>query len=375
MSATLALAKALIARESVTPHDNGCQAMLAERLGALGFNCESMPCGEVSNLWAEIGSHGPLLVFAGHTDVVPSGDPGQWQSPPFTPSERNNCLYGRGAADMKSSLAAMVTAAERLCADGPPPGRLAFLLTSDEEGAAVDGTVKVVQKLLERGVQIDYCLVGEPSSSARLGDTVKIGRRGSLSGKLCFQGSRGHVAYPHLADNSVHGGLPVLTELIALDWDQGNEQFPPTSLQISNVRAGDGASNVIPGSFEVDFNLRYSTEITAGEIKQRVTELLDRHNYDYKIDWRWSGEPFLTQPAELIEATRAAIREIAGIETELSTAGGTSDGRFIAPTGAQVVELGPVNASIHKTDEFVCIADLEPLSQMYERIAQRLFQG
>ena len=341
MTDTLALARALIERASVTPDDAGCQDLIAERLGALGFRVERLPFGEVNNLWAEIGDHGPLLVFAGHTDVVPAGDPAEWDTDPFVPSERDGYLYGRGAADMKSSLAAMVTAAERFCRRGRPAGRLGFLITSDEEGVAVDGTVRVMQTLLERGVQIDFCVVGEPSSTEVLGDVIKVGRRGSLSARLRFLGSKGHVAYPQLADNAVHGGLPALAELITLEWDQGNDHFPPTTLQISNIRAGVGAGNVIPGSMEVDFNLRFSTEIDAAGIRQRV---------------------------ELIAAVRKAIADETGVETRLSAAGGTSDGRFIAPTGAQVVELGPVNATIHKVNERVAIADLEPLSRIYEAV-------
>ncbi|MEX2468740.1 MAG: succinyl-diaminopimelate desuccinylase, partial [Pseudohongiellaceae bacterium] len=364
MTDTLALARSLIERASVTPEDGGCQDIIGARLETLGFRVERMPFGAVSNLWAEIGTHGPLLVFAGHTDVVPAGDPAEWDSDPFQASERDGYLYGRGAADMKSSLAAMVTAAERFCARGQPAGRLGFLITSDEEGVAVDGTVRVMQTLLERAVQIDYCVVGEPSSSATLGDTIKVGRRGSLSGRLRFLGSKGHVAYPQLADNAVHGGLSALNELIVLEWDRGNAYFPPTSLQISNVRAGVGAGNVIPGRMEVDFNLRFSTETDAATIRQRVGELLDRHGYRYEIDWQLSGEPFLTRAPELIAAATESIADITGVTTESSTAGGTSDGRFIAPTGAQVVELGPVNATIHKVNERVRIADLEPLSQI-----------
>lgn len=374
MTDTLALARSLIERASVTPEDAGCQDIIGARLEALGFRVERMPFGAVSNLWAETGTRGPLLVFAGHTDVVPAGDPAEWDSDPFQPSERDGYLYGRGAADMKSSLAAMVTAAERFCARGRPEGRLGFLITSDEEGVAVHGTVKVMQTLLERGVQIDYCVVGEPSSSATLGDTIKVGRRGSLSGRLRFLGSKGHVAYPQLADNAVHGGLSALDELIALEWDRGNAYFPPTSLQISNVRAGVGAGNVIPGRMEVDFNLRFSTETDAASIRQRVGELLDRHGYRHEIDWQLSGEPFLTRAPELIAAATQSIAAITGVTTEPSTAGGTSDGRFIAPTGAQVVELGPVNATIHKVNERVRIADLEPLSQIYEALMEKLLR-
>ncbi len=372
MSATVELARQLIARPSVTPSDEGCQSIIAARLEAIGFRIEAMPFGDVENLWAEYGDNGPLFVFAGHTDVVPAGPLTDWQSEPFAPQERDGFLYGRGAADMKSSLAAMVTACERLLAKRQLNGRIGFLITSDEEGVAINGTRKVMSCLLERGVQIDYCLVGEPSSTEQLGDVVKIGRRGSLSGNLEILGTRGHVAYPHLADNAIHRGIPALQALLGLEWDQGNDVFPPTSLQISNVRAGEGANNVIPGRFEIEFNLRYSTEIDAATIKQRVSDALDDQNVHYKLDWHLSGEPFLTRSPELIDAVSAGIKAVTGLETELSTAGGTSDGRFIAPTGAQVVELGPVNATIHKVNECVRIADLEPLSAIYESVLEQL---
>lgn len=372
MNTTLQLACDLIARQSVTPEDAGCQQLLAERLSALGFTVEHMPFGEVSNLWAEIGSNGPLLVFAGHTDVVPTGDETEWQSPPFTASERDGYLYGRGAADMKSSLAAMVTACEAFLASRQPRGRIGFLITSDEEGVAINGTRKVMETLLQRGVQIDYCVVGEPSSTEQLGDVVKIGRRGSLSGRLTVEGVEGHVAYPHLASNPIHTALPALAALAAEQWDQGNEAFPPTSFQISNIHAGVGANNVIPGEMLVDFNLRFSTESNAKGLRERIEAILDKHQVQYAIDWHLSGEPFLTRSGELLDATSAAIRKVTGLDTERSTAGGTSDGRFIAPTGAQLLELGPVNASIHKVNERVRIEDLEKLSAIYQEILSGL---
>lgn len=370
--ATLQLTRALIERESVTPADAGCQELIAERLEAMGFRIEHLPFGEVRNLWAEIGSQGPLLVFAGHTDVVPPGDRTQWQSPPFTPTERDGQLWGRGAADMKSSLAAMVCACERFLERRQPVGRIGFLITSDEEGPAVDGTRKVMSTLLSRNVQIDYCLVGEPSSSDRLGDVIKIGRRGSLGGRLRLLGTQGHVAYPQLARNAVHEGLDALRALLDLEWDSGNESFPPTSLQISNVNAGTGATNVIPGTLTVDFNLRFSTEIDAQTIQRRVEEMLQAQDCPWELDWNLSGEPFLTRASELINAVSDSVEAELGYRPEPGTGGGTSDGRFIAPTGAQLVELGPVNASIHKIDEHVRIADLEPLSRLYEGVLERL---
>ncbi|MCI5107575.1 MAG: succinyl-diaminopimelate desuccinylase [Pseudomonadales bacterium] len=372
MNPTLSLAKTLIERPSVTPDDAGCQDILAERLAALGFKIEHLPFGEVRNLWAEIGSHGPLLVFAGHTDVVPSGPEEEWQSPPFSATERDGFLYGRGAADMKSSLAAMVTACEDFLAARQPSGRIAFLITSDEEGPAIDGTRKVMETLLARQLQIDYCVVGEPSSTDLLGDVIKIGRRGSLSARLHIHGTEGHVAYPHLADNPIHRAMPILHSITSVVWDQGNEAFPPTSLQISNIRAGVGANNVIPGVVEVDFNLRFSTETTAAEIRRRIETLLQESGCRYDIDWHLSGEPFLTRSGELLDAVSASIQEVTGRTTERSTAGGTSDGRFIAPTGAQLVELGPCNASIHKVNESVRIADLEDLSAIYRNILEKL---
>ena len=373
MSETLDLAIDLIARPSVTPEDAGCQHLMMKRLAAAGFVNEPLRFGEVDNLWSRRGTQGPLFCFAGHTDVVPPGPREEWHSDPFVPEVRDGLLYGRGAADMKGSLAAMVTAVERFVARHPGHrGSIAFLITSDEEGPAVDGTVKVVETLQARGERIDWCLVGEPSSTERVGDVVKNGRRGSLGARLVVHGVQGHVAYPHLARNPVHQALPALAELAATEWDRGNTFFPPTTFQISNIRAGTGATNVIPGDLEVLFNFRYSTETDDAQLRQRVETVLDAHGLDYAIEWTLSGHPFLTAEGELVEATRAAIREIAGIDTELSTAGGTSDGRFIAPTGAQVLELGPVNATIHKVNECVSVADLDTLSATYERLLERL---
>lgn len=364
----LALAQALIQRASVTPDDAGCQALLAERLQACGFHIHNLPFGEVENLWALRGNSGPLLVFAGHTDVVPPGDLAKWNCDPFQPQIREGLLYGRGAADMKSSLAAMVVAVERFCAQHPQHrGRIGFLITSDEEGPSINGTRKVVEWLAEQGEQIDYCIVGEPSSSQRLADTIKNGRRGSLGAKLSINGKQGHVAYPHLALNPIHKAAAFMAELCALQWDAGNEHFPPTCLQITNVQAGVGADNVIPGSLNLQFNLRFSTETSEALIRQRVEALLQQHGLDHEIHWRLSGLPFLTRPGALLNAVSQAVAQQCGYAPELSTAGGTSDGRFIAPTGAEVVELGPVNASIHKINEHVAVADLEPLAGIYQQ--------
>jgi succinyl-diaminopimelate desuccinylase len=373
LSATAQLAMELIRRPSVTPEDGGCQPIIGTRLAKIGFRIEPMPFGEVTNLWARRGDASPLLAFAGHTDVVPPGPLDQWRSPPFSPEVRDGFLYGRGAADMKGSLAAMVTACEAFVAAHPRHrGSIAFLLTSDEEGPAVNGTVKVVEALSARGERIDWCVVGEPTSLKQAGDVIKNGRRGSLTGRLRVQGVQGHVAYPHLADNPVHRASAALAELCAITWDRGNAHFPPTTFQISNVHAGTGADNVIPGELEAVFNFRYSTELGQATLRRRVEELLTHHGLRYTLDWRLSGEPFLTPVGELVEATRAAIRDVDGLEAELSTSGGTSDGRFIAPTGAQVIELGPVNATIHKLDECVAVADLERLSAQYRRILERL---
>jgi len=373
MSDTLELAIDLISRPSVTPEDAGCQPLMMQRLAALGFRTEPLRFGEADNFWARRGDGVPLFCFAGHTDVVPTGPREHWQSDPFRPEIRNGLLYGRGAADMKGSLAAMITASERFVAQHPDHrGSIAFLITSDEEGPSVNGTVKVVEVLEARGEKIDWCLVGEPSSEQRLGDVVKNGRRGSLGGVLTVRGIQGHVAYPHLARNPVHEAAPALAELAATEWDQGNEFFPRTTFQISNIHAGTGASNVIPGVCEVTFNFRYSTETTHEALRQRVETVLDRHGLDYKIEWTLSGLPFLTPRGELVEAAQNAIKAVGGIDPVLSTAGGTSDGRFIAPTGAQVLELGPLNATIHKVDECVGVEDLDRLSAMYERILQGL---
>ena len=373
MSPTLELARELVRRPSVTPDDAGCQALIAGRLAPLGFRIEPMPCGEVTNLWARRGDTGPLLCLAGHTDVVPPGPLEDWTSPPFEPTIRDGRLYGRGAADMKGSLAAMVTAVEGFLAHNPGhEGSIAFLLTSDEEGPSVDGTVRVVERLLARGEAIDYALVGEPSSRERLGDTIKNGRRGSLNGFLTVHGKQGHVAYPNLAKNPFHAAAPALAALCAEVWDRGNAHFPPTSLQIANLQMGTGAENVIPGRLTAQFNLRFSTELTSEVIDQRVRRILDAGGFDYDLRWRLSGNPFLTPAGELVDAARAAIAEVEGIETQLSTSGGTSDGRFIAPMGAQVMELGPINASIHQVDEHVGVEELEHLSDIYRCILERL---
>ncbi len=375
-SPSLALAMELIRRRSVTPEDAGCQALLARRLKPLGFTIDWMRFGEVENLWARRGTEGPLFVFAGHTDVVPPGPEEQWQSPPFEPTLRDGHLYGRGAADMKSSIAAMVTACERFLATHPEPkGSIAFLITSDEEGPAVDGTVKVVERLEQRNEKIDWCLVGEPTCANHLGDTLKNGRRGSLGGRLWVLGKQGHIAYPHLAKNPIHAALPALTELTAIQWDEGNAFFPATSFQISNIHGGTGATNVIPGELEVLFNFRFSTEVTEETLRQRVESLLETHGLDYELEWTLSGHPYLTRPGQLVEACRRAIREVTGIEAELSTSGGTSDGRFIAPTGAQVVEFGPLNATIHQIDERIGIEELEQLSRVYEQTLEQLLGG
>jgi succinyl-diaminopimelate desuccinylase len=372
-SRTLDYTCELIRRASVTPEDAGCQQWLADKLTGLGFHCEPLRFGEVDNLWARRGSEGPLLVFAGHTDVVPTGDVGKWSSDPFQPEIRDGMLYGRGAADMKSSIAAWLVAVEDFIAANPDHrGSIGWLITADEEGPAVNGTVKVVQHLEARQEKIDYCLVGEPSSTTRMGDTIKNGRRGSLGGRLLVRGVQGHVAYPHLADNPIHRVAPALAELAAETWDHGNEFFPATSFQISNIRSGTGATNVIPADCEVLFNFRFSTELTADDLKTRTEAVLDKHGLDYELEWNLSGQPFLTARGALVDAAVSAIRQVTGIDTELSTAGGTSDGRFIAPTGAQVVELGPINATIHKIDEHTPVAELEPLSQVYLKIMEQL---
>jgi len=373
MSPTVELSRALIARPSVTPDDQGCQQLLAERLQALGFVIEHLRFGDVDNLWARHGSDAPLFVFAGHTDVVPPGPLDEWATAPFDPVIKDGYLYGRGAADMKSSIAAMVTACERFLPAHPDhKGSIAFLITSDEEGPSVNGTVKVVEALQARNEQIDWCLVGEPSSKDQTGDTIKNGRRGSLNGILEIRGKQGHVAYPHLADNPIHRAAPALAELATVEWDTGNEFFPPTTFQISNIKAGSGTENVIPGVLKILFNLRFSTESTTTSLQSRVEEILTRHGLDYEISWKLSGAPFLTPAGALVDAARTAIQSTIGVETLLSTSGGTSDGRFIAPTGAQVVELGPVNATIHQTNECVNVAELDRLSVIYEKILKQL---
>jgi succinyl-diaminopimelate desuccinylase len=373
LSEVLALTKDLLARASVTPEDAGCQEVMIARLAALGFRIERMRFGEVDNFWARHGESAPLLCFAGHTDVVPSGPAEAWTSPPFIPTERDGALWGRGAADMKAGLAAMVVAVEEFLAATPAPaGSIAFLVTSDEEGPATDGTKAVIEALEARGEKIDWCVVGEPSSRDRLGDVLRIGRRGSLSGDLVISGVQGHVAYPESAVNPLHKLAPVLAELVSLQWDPGNESFPPTSFQLTNLHSGTGFRNVIPGSAELKFNIRYSTEQTMESLQARIHEILDRHGLDYRISWRDAGRPFLTRRGPFLETVREVVREVAGIEPEMSTGGGTSDGRFIAPTGAAVVELGPINASIHKIDEHVRIADLEPLKDLYLGIMRRL---
>lgn len=374
----LALTRALLGRASVTPEDAGCQALLGERLAALGFLCRPMPFAEVSNLWAVHGADdaGPLVMFAGHTDVVPTGPEADWSSPPFEPTLRDGYLYGRGAADMKSSLAAMVVACERFLTDHPEhPGRIAFLITSDEEGPALHGTRAVIEALGAEGQRADYCIVGEPSSGRALGDTVRVGRRGSLNGELTVHGVQGHVAYPDQADNPIHGLAPALAELAAIRWDEGNDQFPPTSWQVSNIHAGTGAGNVIPGRATLSCNFRFSTEQTPQRLQQRFEDVLRRHGLRFEMNWSLSGEPFLTAPGALIDAVRGSITEVTGLDPELSTSGGTSDGRFIAPTGCQVVELGPGNATIHKVDERVAIAELEPLAEIYAGVLRRLLPG
>ncbi len=372
-SASLALTQELIRRPSVSPEDQGCLQVIGERLSALGFRIERMPFGPVENLWALHGDEAPLLCFAGHTDVVPTGPREEWHTDPFEPVVRDGVLYGRGAADMKSGLAAMITATERFIAKHPKhAGTLGFLLTSDEEGPSVDGTRRVMEVLETRGEKITWCIVGEPTSTDALGDMIKIGRRGSLSGKLTVHGVQGHVAYPHLADNPVHAAAPALAELASRVWDKGNEFFQPTTFQISNISAGTGAPNVIPGELKARFNIRFSTEQTVEKLQQTITEILNRHNVNYTLEWFVSGLPFFTPPGELSNAVVQAIKEKTGRVPDLSTTGGTSDGRFIAPTGAQVVELGVVNATIHKVNENVRIADIDTLSETYERVMELL---
>lgn len=373
MSDTLELAKDLISRPSLTPEDSGCQALIAERLSNIGFKIENMRFGETDNLWARRGTEGPLFAFAGHTDVVPAGPEENWKFPPFEPTIDKGILYGRGTADMKGSIASMLVACERFIKQNPDHnGSIAFLITSDEEGPAHDGTVKVVETLEARNEKIDWCLVGEPSSTNNVCDVIKNGRRGSLGCTLKVKGKQGHVAYPHLAKNPIHEFAPVLKVLVETEWDQGNEFFPPTTFQVSNIHSGTGVTNVIPGECEIIFNFRFSTAITDSQIRERVETILNEHNVDYEINWALSGQAFITGRGELVSATQRAIKDVCGIDSELSTAGGTSDGRFIAPTGAQVVELGPLNATIHQVNECVAVADLDTLSDVYENILNNL---
>ena len=373
MSDVLNLTKQLINRRSVTPEDAGCMALMADILRPLGFVVEQLDFGDTQNVWIRKGKDYPLFCFAGHTDVVPSGPAEKWQTPPFEATEKDGYLYGRGAADMKGSLAAMVISAKRFVEQHPGhKGSIAFLLTSDEEGPFINGTTKVIDTLEARNEKITWCIVGEPSSTKQLGDVVKNGRRGSLTGDLVVKGIQGHVAYPHLAKNPIHLAAPALAELASQHWDNGNAYFPPTSFQISNINGGTGAGNVIPGELAVCFNFRFSTESSNEQLIERVTHILDKHQLDYELNWTYNGQPFLTDSGELVAATVQAIKYCTGLDTELSTAGGTSDGRFIAPTGAQVIELGPVNATIHKIDECVKIADLDSLATVYQDILGRL---
>ncbi|KFI06574.1 succinyl-diaminopimelate desuccinylase [Massilia sp. BSC265] len=372
-SRTLLLAEELIALDSVTPHDRGCQERLKELLAPLGFHCETIASNGVTNLWARKGTAAPVFVFAGHTDVVPTGPEHQWASSPFTPTRRDGKLYGRGASDMKTSIAAMVVACEEFIAANPDhKGSIAFLITSDEEGPAVDGTVVVCERLEERGETLDYCVVGEPTSVHVLGDTIKNGRRGSLSGHLVIKGIQGHIAYPHLARNPIHQAAPALAELAAEVWDEGNEYYAPTSWQISNIQAGTGATNVIPGHVSLDFNFRFSTASTADGLEARVHAILDRHGLDYELQWTLSGQPFLTPKGLLSDTLCNAIYEELGVQTELSTTGGTSDGRFIARICPQVIEFGPPNASIHKIDEHIELRYIDPLKNIYRRTLEQL---
>lgn len=372
-SPILSLAQELISRVSITPLDEGCQPLIADRLVKVGFTNEPMIFEDTTNMWARRGTKPPLFCFAGHTDVVPAGDIAHWHTSPFDPVVIDGYLHGRGAADMKGSLAAMVVATERFVDKYPDhKGSIAFLITSDEEGPFINGTTRVIDTLEARGEKITWSLVGEPSSTHKLGDIVKNGRRGSLTGNLTVRGTQGHVAYPHLANNPIHLAAPALDELAQMRWDSGNDFFPPTSFQIANINAGTGASNVIPGTLEVMFNFRYSTEVTAEQLIKRVNNILDAHGLDYDINWIFNGSPFLTEEGPLLEATKTAVKQVTGLDTVPQTTGGTSDGRFIAPTGAQVIELGPVNATIHKVNECVKVADLEQLALCYERILEEL---
>lgn len=373
MSQTVELAKALINLQSETPNDAGCQDLISKQLESHGFIREQLDYGDTKNLWLRRGNSEPLFVFLGHTDVVPTGPVELWNSPPFEATIKDGLLYGRGSADMKSSIAAMITACQQFVEQQPDhKGSIAFLITSDEEGPATDGTVKVIEALTQRGDKVDWCLVGEPSSDQKLGDAIRVGRRGSLNGKLIVNGIQGHVAYPHKAENPIHRFAPALDQLVNETWDNGNEFFPATSFQISNIKGGAGAENIIPGNLEVDFNFRYSTELTADQIKQRVETILQKHNLNYDLSWRLSGAPFLTTEKTLINATQAALFNVMGAEAEASTAGGTSDGRFIAPYDIEVVELGPINESIHKINEHVLVKDIGLLADIYRVILQRL---
>ncbi len=372
-SETLELSLQLLRQPSVTPVDHTCQDIMAKRLEKIGFNIENMRFDDVDNLWARKGTEAPVFCFAGHTDVVPTGSLDAWNSDPFAPEIRDGELYGRGSADMKTALAAMVVASERFVKKHPNhKGSIAFLITSDEEGPSINGTVKVIETLEARNEKMDWCLVGEPSSTNKLGDIVKNGRRGSLNANLTVKGKQGHVAYPHLAVNPIHSFSKALAELCETVWDNGNEYFPATTFQVSNINSGTGATNVVPGTLNTLFNFRYSTEVTAEELKARTLEILNRHNVEYEISWTLSGLPFLTPVGELVNAAKSAILNVTGVETELSTSGGTSDGRFIAPTGAQVLELGVLNATIHQINEHVNVDDLEPLAEIYEQILENL---
>lgn len=373
MSKTLALTEELITLSSVTPEDKGCQERMAELLAPLGFTCETHQSGAVTNLWARRGTAQPLIVFAGHTDVVPTGPLEKWTSPPFVPTHRDGKLYGRGAADMKTSLAAMVVACEEFVASHPDhQGSIGFLITSDEEGPAIDGTIIVCNALKARGEQLDYCIVGEPTCVNAIGDMIKNGRRGTMSGKLVIKGIQGHIAYPHMAKNPIHLAMPALAELAAIKWDEGNDYYAPTSWQMSNIHAGTGASNVIPGECVVDFNFRFATSSTVEGLQQRVRATLDKHDLQYALTWTVGGLPFLTPRGALSTALSDAIRAETGIETEMSTSGGTSDGRFIAQICPQVIEFGPTNASIHKIDEHIAVAEIDPLKNIYRRTLENL---
>ena len=373
MNNTLELAKSLISQASVTPDDNGCQSIMIERLKKIGFEIHPLKFGDVDNFWATRGNSGPIFAFAGHTDVVPAGNEDAWNTAPFEPTIKGDYLYGRGAADMKGGLASMVTATENFVQDNPNHnGTIAFLITSDEEGVAINGTVKVMDYLDENDTKIDYCLLGEPSSTSITGDVIKNGRRGSLNGVINVNGQQGHVAYPHLAKNPIHFIAPALNDLCLQEWDSGNEYFPATSFQISNFHSGGGVTNVVPGEAKVMFNFRYSTETTKEELMAKVHEILDNHNIDYTLDWHHSGNPFLTPVGDLVSACVSAIEETKDITPELSTSGGTSDGRFIAKEGTQVVELGPVNATIHQINESILVKDLEDLSSIYTKVLTRI---